>query len=831
MAPSIPINYTGLRESKKFSKRSSGDLMGKTRKVSKGNSIGFVPDFRHAVETVAESEGFGNSGRGDVEVTASQDPCAPNRKCIGLNVGFNRSFVPINHVCLSKMSPLERRDLGIRLRSELEKVTKLQREIDSFALNAIAHPPANIEVHTYQYGPKGGHAVMENLPLSTNDELMVSRKKKCPSGRNGPRTKGGPATANRNGSVKQSLTQNTGFVMLMKQCDTLLTRLMAHPQSWVFNEPVDIVKHNIPDYFDVIKHPMDLGTIQSKLLTNQYSNPKDFAADVRLTFKNAMTYNPIGHAVHIMADTMGKFFEMRWKPIEKKILSMVDSSTASKSGVIETESAYLPPTKKQKTTSVENNVKREKDKRVMSDDEKQKLGADLEELLAELPDNIISFLKESSSNCSQVSEDEIEIEIDTFSDENLFTLRKLLDDLLLEKHKKQTTLEPCKIEMQKEPGFNSSSIQPCTDNEPADDDVDIGINDPPPASSCPPVKTDEIVTQRNNKCSSSRSSDNVLGSSSSAFLCYATDPNTVGIKVQIMKKKLRCSLRAQILLKRDYPGLCFLKRDKKLTSNYTDSGSSASELDGDKNSVLASTVTGIADSKIKQKECDQRDPSLGDFLNGNGEQHTELNPSSVEPHCHREGESTPQERQVSPDKLYRAALLRGRFADIIIKAQENSIEKGERPDPEKLKRERDEIERRRKEEKARLQAEAKAAEAARKKAEVEAAAEAKRKRELEREAARQALLKMEKTVEINESSQFMEDLEMFRSAQDEPLQSFMEAASPENSINGLGSFKFQASSNPLEQLGLYMKNDEEEEEIDPQSNLDALNDPEEGEID
>ncbi|KAL6552431.1 hypothetical protein OROHE_007795 [Orobanche hederae] len=778
MAPSIPINYTGLRESKKFSKRSSGDLMGKTRKVSKGNSTGFVPDFRHAVETVAESEGFGNSGRGDVEVTASQDPCAPNRKCIDLNVGFDRSFVPINHVCLSKMSPLERRDLGIRLRSELEKVMKLQREIDSFALNAIAHPPANIEVHTYQYGPKGGHAVMENLPLSTNDELMVSRKKKCPSGRNGPRTKGGPVTANRTGSVKQSLTQNTGFVMLMKQCDTLLTRLMAHPQSWVFNEPVDIVKHNIPDYFDVIKHPMDLGTVQSKLLTNQYSNPKDFAADVRLTFKNAMTYNPIGHAVHIMADTMSKFFEMRWKPIEKKILSMVDSSTASKSGVIETESAYLPPTKKQKTTSVENNVKREKDKRVMSDDEKQKLGADLEELLAELPDNIISFLKESSSNCSQVSEDEIEIEIDTFSDENLFTLRKLLDDLLLEKQKKQT-LEPCKIEMQKEPGFNSSSIQPCTDNEPADEDVDIGINDPPPASSCPPVKTDEIVTQRNNKCSSSRSSDNVPGSSSSD----------------------------------------------------TDSGSSSSELDGDKNSVLASTVTGIADSKIKQKECDQRDPSLGDFFNGNGEQHTELNPSSVEPHCHREGESTPQERQVSPDKLYRAALLRGRFADIIIKAQENSIEKGERPDPEKLKRERDEIERRRKEEKARLQAEAKAAEAARKKAEAEAAAEAKRKRELEREAARQALLKMEKTVEINESSQFMEDLEMFRSAQDEPLQSFMEAASPENSINGLGSFKFQASSNPLEQLGLYMKNDEEEEEIDPQSNLDALNDPEEGEID
>lgn len=39
------------------------------------------------------------------------------------------------------------------------------------------------------------------------------------------------------------------------------------------------------------------------------------------------------------------------------------------------------------------------------------------------------------------------------------------------------------------------------------------------------------------------------------------------------------------------------------------------------------------------------------------------------------GENAHPERQVSPEKLYRAALLRGRFADIIIKAQENTLEK------------------------------------------------------------------------------------------------------------------------------------------------------------
>jgi hypothetical protein len=36
-------------------------------------------------------------------------------------------------------------------------------------------------------------------------------------------------------------------------------------------------------------------------------------------------------------------------------------------------------------------------------------------------------------------------------------------------------------------------------------------------------------------------------------------------------------------------------------------------------------------------------------------------------------EGTPPERQVSPNKLLRAALLRGRFADTILKAQEKTL--------------------------------------------------------------------------------------------------------------------------------------------------------------
>lgn len=92
---------------------------------------------------------------------------------------------------------------------------------------------------------------------------------------------------------------------------------------------------------------------------------------------------------------------------------------------------------------------------------------------------------------------------------------------------------------------------------------------------------------------------------------------------------------------------------------------------------------------------------------------------------------------------------------------------------------------------------------------------------------------MEKTVDINENSRFMEDLEMLRiSVRDDEVPNFEEEASPELSQNGLGSFKLQG--NPLEKLGLYMKMDDEfeEEEVEPPpSNPEQSNDVEEGEID
>ncbi|CAA3032808.1 histone acetyltransferase GCN5 isoform X1 [Olea europaea subsp. europaea] len=63
-----------------------------------------------------------------------------------------------------------------------------------------------------------------------------------------------------------------------------------HPDAWPFKEPVDA--RDVPDYYDIIKDPMDLKTLSKRVESEQYYVTLDmFVADVRRMFANARTYN------------------------------------------------------------------------------------------------------------------------------------------------------------------------------------------------------------------------------------------------------------------------------------------------------------------------------------------------------------------------------------------------------------------------------------------------------------------------------------------------------------------------------------------------------------
>ena len=64
------------------------------------------------------------------------------------------------------------------------------------------------------------------------------------------------------------------------------------------------------DYHDIIKQPMDLGTVMSKMDNRLYTSAAEFANDVRLIFANCIRYNPETHDVVAMCkklrDVSGK---------------------------------------------------------------------------------------------------------------------------------------------------------------------------------------------------------------------------------------------------------------------------------------------------------------------------------------------------------------------------------------------------------------------------------------------------------------------------------------------------------------------------------------------
>jgi hypothetical protein len=86
-------------------------------------------------------------------------------------------------------------------------------------------------------------------------------------------------------------------------------------------------------------------------------------------------------------------------------------------------------------------------KRVMSIQEKQNIASELESFEGEIPEHILDFLRQHSSNGKESEEGELEIDIDDLSDDTMFKLRKLLDDSLMEKQNNEAKVEACEIEV------------------------------------------------------------------------------------------------------------------------------------------------------------------------------------------------------------------------------------------------------------------------------------------------------------------------------------------------------------------------------------------------
>uniref|UniRef100_A0A4W5MYK1 Bromodomain PHD finger transcription factor n=1 Tax=Hucho hucho TaxID=62062 RepID=A0A4W5MYK1_9TELE len=91
----------------------------------------------------------------------------------------------------------------------------------------------------------------------------------------------------------------------------ILRSLQAHKMAWPFLEPVD--PNDAPDYYGVIKEPMDLSTMEDRLQKRYYIKLTEFVADMTKVFDNCRYYNPSDSPFYQSAEVLENFFVQKLK--------------------------------------------------------------------------------------------------------------------------------------------------------------------------------------------------------------------------------------------------------------------------------------------------------------------------------------------------------------------------------------------------------------------------------------------------------------------------------------------------------------------------------------
>lgn len=115
-------------------------------------------------------------------------------------------------------------------------------------------------------------------------------------------------------------------------CEEVLKEL-TRSSNWQANQwfmkPVDPVRDKAPGYHKVIKNPMDLGTMQTKLNSGEYESPKDFEKDFRLIIKNCLKFNGGDGEPNASAQKLEEMFDAKWKTKDSWIAKDATSSVSA----------------------------------------------------------------------------------------------------------------------------------------------------------------------------------------------------------------------------------------------------------------------------------------------------------------------------------------------------------------------------------------------------------------------------------------------------------------------------------------------------------------------
>eukprot|EP00898_Chlorokybus_atmophyticus_P003053 jgi/Chlat1/3749/Chrsp259S03891 len=143
--------------------------------------------------------------------------------------------------------------------------------------------------------------------------------------------KGGSTKASNQDHIKKSKGED--FAQELQRCQDVLKQTMAAPEAAPFNEPVDPVGMGIPDYFDVVKEPMDLSTVDKNLRQGVYRSPLEVLEHVHKVWSNCAIYNnpydPIMELCKGAQKKFNKFWSKAGLPTEASVPEPSTSKTVA----------------------------------------------------------------------------------------------------------------------------------------------------------------------------------------------------------------------------------------------------------------------------------------------------------------------------------------------------------------------------------------------------------------------------------------------------------------------------------------------------------------------
>ncbi|EJD74858.1 CBR-NURF-1 protein [Loa loa] len=152
----------------------------------------------------------------------------------------------------------------------------------------------------------------------TQEEAEKAAEYLCPQCKRNKQTDSESSTS----SSSPLLLERPDFELLEHVFDSL----KSHRTSWPFREAVNQKDH--PEYYSIVKKPMDLSIVQQKLERYEYRNLKEFTSDITQIFENARIFYPKDSAAYQCADILEKQFRERMI----KIKSSVETRTSGQKG-------------------------------------------------------------------------------------------------------------------------------------------------------------------------------------------------------------------------------------------------------------------------------------------------------------------------------------------------------------------------------------------------------------------------------------------------------------------------------------------------------------------